>query len=30
MSAIMEMKNRVVIDVDPGACRLHSQVMGWM
>ena len=23
------MDNRVIVNVDPGACRLHSQVTGW-
>ena len=27
---INDLNGKVVIDVDPGACRLRSQVIGWM
>ena len=30
MTDSSETRNKVVMDVDPGACRLHSQVTGWL
>ena len=26
----IEMNDEVIVNVDPGACRLHSQVIGWI
>ncbi len=30
MSDSMDPSNKVFVDVDPGACRLHSEVIGWL
>jgi hypothetical protein len=27
---LMDMRDKVIVDVAPGACRLHSQVIGWI
>ena len=26
----MDVNDKVIVNVDPGACRLHSQVIGWI
>jgi hypothetical protein len=26
----MDARDKVIVNVDPGACRLHSQVIGWI
>jgi hypothetical protein len=29
-SDLMNVRDKVIVNVDPGACRLHSHVVGWI